>query len=194
MGSSFAGRLSGKIDPAGELMSVILGIDPGSRLCGYGLIKSRGNNLDYIACGVIKMETRDFPDRLNTIFTDISDIIAEHRPDMVAIEEVFMGKNAASALKLGQARGAAIVACTRHALPIAEYSTRKVKQAVVGKGQAEKAQVQQMVKSLLGLSQVPAEDAADALAVAICHANTQYSLVRMSGTRSGRRGRLQIDR
>jgi len=175
-------------------MSVILGIDPGSRICGYGLIRTRGNHLDYIASGVIKMGTRDFPERLDIIFSDISDIIAEHQPGAVAVEEVFMGKNAASALKLGQARGAAIVACTRHALPVAEYSARKVKQAVVGKGQAEKKQVQQMVKSLLGLSEVPVEDAADALAVAICHANTEHSLVRMAGVRSGRGGRLRADR
>jgi crossover junction endodeoxyribonuclease RuvC len=172
-------------------MSVILGIDPGSRICGYGLVKARGNQLDYIACGVIKMGTLSFPERLDTIFSDISDIIAEHQPDMVAVEEVFMGKNASSALKLGQARGAAIVACTRQALPVAEYAARKIKQAVVGKGQAEKKQVQQMVKSLLGLSRVPVEDAADALAVAICHANTQHSLIRMAGVKSGRRGRLQ---
>ena len=172
-------------------MSVILGIDPGSRLCGYGLIRARGNRLEYIASGVIKMGTRSFPERLDTIYSDISDIIAEHHPHAAAVEEVFMGKNAASALKLGQARGAAIVACTRQALPVAEYSTRKIKQAVVGKGQADKKQVQHMVKSLLGLSKVPPEDAADALAVAICHANTEQSLVRMAGARSSRRGRLQ---
>lgn len=174
-------------------MSVILGIDPGSRVCGYGLITARGNHLDYLASGVIRMGNQAFPVRLDTIFSDISDIIAEHHPDMVAVEEVFMGKNASSALKLGQARGAAIVACTRQGLEIAEYSARKIKQAVVGKGQAEKSQVQQMVKSLLGLSSVPAEDAADALAVAICHANTRHSLVRMAGAKNGRRGRLRAE-
>ena len=172
-------------------MSVILGIDPGSRLCGYGLIKASGDKLKYIASGVIKMDTRPFPERLHTIFTDISDIITEFEPDASAIEDIFMGKNAASALKLGQARGAAIVACTRFQLPVAEYSARKVKLALVGKGQAEKNQVQQMVKSILGLSKVPAEDAADALAIAICHANTENTLIRMSGVKPGRRGRLQ---
>lgn len=172
-------------------MSVILGIDPGSRICGYGLVRSRGNSLEYIASGVIKMGALSFPERLDTIFTDISDIITEHAPDVVAVEAVFMGKNASSALKLGQARGAAIVACTQHQLPVAEYSARSVKQALVGKGQADKKQVQQMVKSVLGLSKVPAEDAADALAVAVCHANTENTLVRMAGVKSGRRGRLR---
>ena len=172
-------------------MSVILGIDPGSRLCGYGLINARGSKLEDLASGVIKMGTSPFSERLHTIFTDISDIINEFAPSEAAIEEVFMGKNASSALKLGQARGAAIVACTRFDLPVAEYSARRVKQALVGKGQAEKSQVQQMVKSILGLSRVPAEDAADALAIAICHANTENSLIRMAGVKSGRRGRLQ---
>jgi len=119
-------------------MTIILGIDPGSRLCGYGLISARGNKLDYLASGVIKMGASPFPERLHTIFTDISDIIEEFAPAAAAIEDVFMGKNASSALKLGQARGAAIVACTRYDLPVAEYSPRRVKQALVGKGQAEK--------------------------------------------------------
>jgi len=175
-------------------MSIILGIDPGSRLCGYGLIKARGNKLEYIASGVIKMSTQAFPERLDIIFSNISEIIEEHHPDYAAVEDVFMGKNAASALKLGQARGAAIVACTHYKLPVAEYSARKVKLALVGKGQADKKQVQQMVKSVLGLSTVPPEDAADALAVAVCHANTENTLVRMAGVKSGRRGRLVMEK
>lgn len=174
-------------------MSVILGIDPGSRLCGYGLIRARGSSLSYIGSGVIKMGTLAFPERLHTIYTDLTEIIGEHRPDMVAVEEVFMGKNASSALKLGQARGAAIVACTGQGLAVSEYAARKVKQALVGKGQADKKQVQQMVKSLLSLSRVPPEDAADALAVAICHANTQNTLIRMAGVKNGRRGRLHSE-
>jgi crossover junction endodeoxyribonuclease RuvC len=172
-------------------MSVILGIDPGSRICGYGLIRARGNSLEYLASGVIRMGTLTFPERLHTIFSDISDIIIEHGPDVAAVEEVFMGKNASSALKLGQARGAAIVACTHYQLPVAEYAARKVKQALVGRGQADKNQVQQMVKSLLGLSRMPPEDAADALAIAVCHANTQNTLIRMADVKTGRRGRLQ---
>lgn len=172
-------------------MSVILGIDPGSRICGYGLIRARGNSLEYLASGVIRMGTLTFSERLHTIFSDISDIIIEHGPDVAAVEEVFMGKNASSALKLGQARGAAIVACTHYQLPVAEYAARKVKQALVGRGQADKKQVQQMVKSLLGLSRMPPEDAADALAIAVCHANTQNTLIRMADVKTGRRGRLQ---
>ena len=172
-------------------MSVILGIDPGSRICGYGLIRARGNSLEYLASGVIRMGTLTFPERLHTIFSDISDIIIEHGPDVAAVEEVFMGKNASSALKLGQARGAAIVACSHYQLPVAEYAARKVKQALVGRGQADKKQVQQMVKSLLGLSRMPPEDAADALAIAVCHANTQNTLIRMADVKTGRRGRLQ---
>jgi crossover junction endodeoxyribonuclease RuvC len=172
-------------------MSVILGIDPGSRICGYGLIRARGNSLEYLASGVIRMGTLTFPERLHTIFSDISDIIIEHGPDVAAVEEVFMGKNASSALKLGQARGAAIVACTHYQLPVAEYAARKVKQALVGRGQADKKQVQQMVKSLLGLSRMPPEDAADALAIAVCHVNTQNTLIRMADVKTGRRGRLQ---
>jgi len=172
-------------------MSVILGIDPGSRVCGYGLIRARGNSLEYLSSGVIRMGTVSFPERLHTIFTDLSEIITEYQPEVAAVEEVFMGKNASSALKLGQARGAAIVACTHHKVPVAEYAARKVKQALVGKGQAEKAQVQQMIKSVLGLSKVPPEDAADALAVAVCHANTENTLIKMAGVRAGRTGRLQ---
>lgn len=174
-------------------MNVILGIDPGSRICGYGLVRARGNKLEYIASGVIRMGTSPFPQRLHTIFTNITDIIEEYQPDLVAVEEVFMGKNASSALKLGQARGAAIVACTGFQLPVAEYSARKVKQALVGRGQADKKQVQQMVKSLLALSRIPAEDAADALAIAVCHANTENTLIRMAGVKSGCRGRLGIE-
>jgi crossover junction endodeoxyribonuclease RuvC len=172
-------------------MSVILGLDPGSRFCGYGLIKTTGNKLEYLRSGVIKTGAKSFPERLHIIFSNIVEIIEENSPDTAAVEEVFMGKNASSALKLGQARGAAIVACTHFNLSVAEYSATKIKLALVGKGHAEKSQVQHMVKTLLGLNKVPAEDAADALAVAICHANTENTLIRMSGVRSGRRGRVQ---
>ena len=171
-------------------MSIILGIDPGSRICGYGLVRARGNMLEYVGSGLIKMKSQPLAQRLQTIFTDINDLIEENRPDLAAVEEVFMGKNASSALKLGQARGAAIVACMANGLEVHEYSARKVKQAIVGKGGADKKQVQQMVKSVLGLSRVPPEDAADALAVAVCHANMENTLVRMAGVKSSRRGRL----
>ena len=171
-------------------MSIILGIDPGSRVCGYGLVRVSGNKLDYIGSGLIKTASLPFNERLHIIYSDIHDIIAENKPDQAAVEEVFMGKNASSALKLGQARGAAIVACMVNGLDVHEYSARKVKQAVVGKGGADKKQVQHMIKSVLGLSSAPPEDAADALAVAVCHANMENTLGRMVGVKSSRRGRL----
>jgi crossover junction endodeoxyribonuclease RuvC len=172
-------------------MAIILGIDPGSRTTGYGLINSVGNKLEYINCGCIKTGSLTLPERLKIIFTEICLVIEEYSPQQAAIEEVFMGKNASSALKLGQARGSAMVACLSHDLPVAEYSARKVKQAVVGAGGADKLQVQHMVKALLSISDTIAEDAADALAVAICHANTEASLIRMAGAKSFSRKRFR---
>lgn len=172
-------------------MAIILGIDPGSRVTGYGLINSIGNKLEYISCGCVKTNSDSQPDRLKTIFTEICQVIEEYSPQKAAVEEVFMGKNASSALKLGQARGSAMVACLSHDLPVAEYSARNVKQAVVGAGGADKLQVQHMVKALLNISDNIAEDAADALAVAICHANTEASLIRMAGAKSFSRKRFK---
>jgi crossover junction endodeoxyribonuclease RuvC len=169
---------------------LILGIDPGSRKCGYGLVDANGSRLEYVACGVIKVETLPFPARLQNIFANLVAVIDEYRPQVAAIEEVFFGKSASSALKLGQARGAAMVACTSRQLEVHEYATRRIKLAVVGTGKAEKAQIQHMIKLLLKLDTQPGEDAADALSVAVCHAHTQHTLVRMVGVRSGRRGRL----
>jgi crossover junction endodeoxyribonuclease RuvC len=173
-------------------MAIILGIDPGSRKCGYGIINAVGTRLDYIACGVIKVETLEFALRLQAIFDNISQIITEYQPQVAAVEEVFMGKSASSALKLGHARGAAMVACTNHKIDVFEYATRKIKQAVVGTGVAEKKQMQHMIKTLLKLSDVPQEDAADALSVAVCHAHTQRTLIRLAGVRSSRRGRMSL--
>ncbi|GJM13935.1 MAG: crossover junction endodeoxyribonuclease RuvC [Pseudohongiella sp.] len=172
-------------------MAIILGIDPGSRITGYGLINSVGNKLEYIACGCVKTNSASLPERLKIIYSEISEVIEAHSPQQAAIEEVFMGKNASSALKLGQARGSAMVACLAKDLPVAEYSARKVKQAVVGAGGADKLQVQHMVKALLSISDNIAEDAADALAVAICHANTEASLIRMAGAKSFSRKRFR---
>ncbi len=172
-------------------MAIILGIDPGSRVTGYGLINAVGNKLEYVHCGCIKTASASLPERLKVIFTEVCQVIEEYSPQQAAIEEVFMGKNAASALKLGQARGSAMVACLSHDLPVAEYSARKVKQAVVGAGGADKLQVQHMVKALLSISDKIAEDAADALAVAICHANTEASLIRMAGAKSFSRKRFR---
>jgi len=173
-------------------MALILGIDPGSRVTGYGLVSATGNRLEFVACGCIRTEAPNLPERLQQIFIGLSEVIETHCPQQAAIEEVFMGRNPGSALKLGQARGSAIIACLQHNLPLEEYSARKVKQAIVGRGGAEKQQVQHMVRALLGIEQTVQEDAADALAVAICHANTQASLVRMAGARRFSRRRLKI--
>lgn len=172
-------------------MAIILGIDPGSRVTGYGLIRSVGSKLEFIACGCVRTSSEDQPPRLKQIFTELCSVITEFKPDEAAVEEVFMGRNAASAIKLGQARGSAMVACLSQDLPVAEYSARKVKQAIVGAGGAEKAQVQHMVKALLSISDTLAEDAADALAVAICHANTNNSLIKMAGANKFARRRLR---
>jgi crossover junction endodeoxyribonuclease RuvC len=152
---------------------IILGIDPGSRKTGYGLVSKQGNRLIHVDNGAIFTQSaKDFPQRLEQIFAGLSSIIAEYQPDAVAVENVFLAKNAQSALKLGQARGAAIVAAVSIGLPVFEYTALQVKQAVVGTGRAEKQQVQHMIKALLNLPEVAQEDASDALAVAICHAHS----------------------
>ena len=156
-------------------MSLVLGIDPGSRVTGYGLIDVQGNRLSYVDSGCIRTEGGALPVRLKKIFDGLSQLVETHRPSQVAIEEIFVGRNAASALKLGQARGAAMAACLQSKLEVSEYSARQVKQAVVGTGAAQKGQVQHMVKALLGISGTLAEDAADALAVAICHTTVSYT-------------------
>jgi len=175
-------------------MSIILGIDPGSRFTGYGVIKQQGRSYTYLGSGCIKAlsQGEDLGSRLQTIFTGVSEIILQFKPDMFAIEQVFMAKNPDSALKLGQARGAAIVAATNNGLVIAEYSARQIKQAVVGTGGADKTQVQHMVKTILRLPGTPQADAADALAVALCHANSHESLAKLAGQATKTvRGRLR---
>ncbi len=158
----------------------ILGIDPGSRRTGYGIILVRGDQSALVQAGVINAGTGDFPQRLGTIFSELCEIIATHAPDEVAVETVFVAHNAGSALKLGQARGAAICAAISAGLPVSEYAPRAVKQAMVGKGGADKSQVQHMVRVLLSHSEALAEDAADALAVALCHQHTQQTLNRLN--------------
>lgn len=178
-------------------MRVILGIDPGSRLTGYGLIKRDGNRWSYLASGCIKAlgttaKPLSLADKLKLIHDGVSELITQFQPHEFAIEQVFMARNPDSALKLGQARGAAIVAAARAGLDVAEYSARQIKQAVVGTGGADKTQVQHMVMAMLKLQQKPQADAADALAVALCHAHTQQSLVNMAGVaRKTVRGRLR---
>lgn len=171
-------------------MSLILGIDPGSVKTGFGIINMLDTRHEYVTSGVIRLPSTVLPERLQLIFNGLCEIIEEYCPQSMAIEQVFMSKSAGSALKLGQARGAAIVAATSHDLPVAEYEARKVKQSVVGHGGADKNQVQLMVKRLLKLSAIPQEDAADALAVALCHAHTHQHLVNISQASAFRRGRM----
>jgi len=173
-------------------MAIVLGIDPGSRVTGFGVIEHRNNKTHYLGSGCIRLQTDELAQRLQQIFAGVTQVIQQYRPDQFAIEQVFMAKNPDSALKLGQARGAAIVAATQQNLPVAEYSARQIKQSVVGKGSAEKAQVQHMVVHLLNLSKTPQSDAADALAVALCHQHTQQNLVKLAGRASKTvRGRLR---
>jgi crossover junction endodeoxyribonuclease RuvC len=173
-------------------MSIILGIDPGSRITGYGVIKQQGRLLQYLGSGCIRTSEGALPARLKQIYMGVSEIIIQFHPDAFAIEQVFMAKNADSALKLGQARGSAIVAAVNADLPVYEYAARLVKQAVVGSGAADKSQVQHMVQQMLKLPAKPQADAADALGIAICHANTNKTLIALSGHVSGaRRGRYR---
>jgi crossover junction endodeoxyribonuclease RuvC len=172
-------------------MPIILGIDPGSRVTGYGLVQAQGSRFAYVASGCIKVSNLELSEKLGQIFVSLSEIMARFQPEEIAIEQVFLGKNVDSALKLGQARGAAIVAAAQHNKPLFEYSARTVKQAVVGTGGADKLQVQHMVKTLLKLSKSPQADAADALAIALCHAQSQANQLFSAGATRLRRGRLQ---
>lgn len=149
----------------------ILGIDPGLRLTGYGVIEKTGQTLSYLTSGVIRTETGELPGRIKIIFECVSEILEQFQPDAAAIEKVFVNVNPQSTLLLGQARGAAIAALTRASQPVFEYTALQVKQAVVGNGHADKTQVQHMVKRLLNLPAEPRPDSADALACAICHAH-----------------------
>ncbi len=163
-------------------MTVIIGIDPGSRITGYGVIAWREGQSHYIDSGCLRLGLAEMHTRLSDIYTGIRTVIERYQPTEAAIEQIFMHQNPGGALKLGQARGVAIVAL---GLPIAEYSARQVKQSVVGYGAAEKSQVQHMVKQLLRLSGKLQADAADALAIALCHAHARFS-VQTLGARRGR--------
>jgi crossover junction endodeoxyribonuclease RuvC len=147
----------------------ILGIDPGSRQTGFGVVDFTGDTPEYVDSGTIRSRDGAFSDRLKSIFSSVGEIVAAHRPDAVAIESVFMARNAGSALKLGHARSAALCATFAYDVDVFEYAPREIKLAIVGTGSATKEQVQHMVVSLLKLDGAPAADAADALAAAICH-------------------------
>ncbi len=151
----------------------IFGIDPGSERTGYGCVETDGSRHRLVVCGAIAAPIRcGFPAQLHAIHQRLAALLAEHRPDCVVIESVFHAVNARSALKLGQARGVAVLAAVEGGCPVFEYAPAEVKRAVVGYGRAEKRQVQEMVRLLLGLAEAPSpHDAADALALAICHAH-----------------------
>lgn len=171
---------------------LILGIDPGSRITGYGVINAQGHHVEYVASGCIRIADAPLPDKLGQVFKGISEIIERYQPQECAIEQVFMAKNADSALKLGQARGAAIVASTHCGIEVHEYAARLVKQAVVGSGAADKGQIQMMVSRILSLPGLPQVDAADGLAIALCHAYTRQGLIATSGSRRSTRGRWRL--
>ncbi|MBL6821956.1 MAG: crossover junction endodeoxyribonuclease RuvC [Luminiphilus sp.] len=172
-------------------MTVLLGIDPGSRKTGFGIIRIDRNQPSYVTSGTIQLPVKEpLGARLKVLFESLSEIIATHQPTVAAIESVFMAKSADSALKLGHARGAAMVACVMNDLEVYEYAARQIKQSVVGTGAATKQQIQHMVTVLLGLSAEPAEDAADGLAAALCHCHTQ-GLAATLAARGFRAGRLR---
>ena len=174
-------------------MTLILGIDPGSRITGYGVVRDTGRGCEYVASGCIRTGSGELAERLRAVFGGVSEVIRTYGPVTMGIEQVFMARTAASALTLGQARGAAIVAGAEAGLQIAEYTATQVKQAIVGTGGADKQQVQMMVMHLLKLLEKPQIDASDALAIALCHAHHRQSLIPhgLSGAKR-RGGRLRL--
>ncbi|MDY6991752.1 MAG: crossover junction endodeoxyribonuclease RuvC [Pseudomonadota bacterium] len=151
-------------------MGLILGIDPGGHCTGFGIIE---DTLNYVTCGCIRTRSTILSERLLEIYQGLDEIITQYQPTLAAIEQVFVQHNAQSALKLGQVRGVTLLACSQHALTVYEYAPTKIKQAIAGHGRAHKQQIQHMITLLLKLPQTPATDAADALAVAVCHAHSQ---------------------
>ena len=174
-----------------ERIARIIGVDPGSRITGFGIIDVRGGQAWHVHSGSIQLFGASLTERLGEIFRCISELVAEYRPGEMAIERVFMARNADSALKLGQARGAAICGAVHASLSVAEYSPREIKQAVVGKGGAAKEQVKHMVKVLLNLRVELRSDQADALAVALCHCHVRETLRRIPVAEGVQAGRLR---
>lgn len=168
-------------------MTIILGIDPGSRVTGYGIIKEINRKLEYIDSGCIRTGDGELSQRLLEIFNGICHLMDKFNPVEVAIEEVFMHENPSSALKLGHARGVAMVACASHRVKVSEYSAREVKLSLVGYGAAKKEQVKHMVVNLLMLNSSPQSDAADALGIAICHSHMRNSPLVTGPRRATRR-------
>jgi len=169
---------------------IVLGIDPGSRITGYGVLDISGARPAYVASGCIRIQPGELAQKLAQVYAGVAELIARHAPAAFAIEQVFLARNPDSALKLGQARGTAIVCAANHGLPVHEYAARQVKQAVTGTGAADKAQVQHMVTALLSLNATPPEDAADALAIALTYSYASRGLLPEArrGRRRGGRG------
>jgi crossover junction endodeoxyribonuclease RuvC len=167
----------------------ILGIDPGSRFTGYGIVEVHGRAVRHVTSGVVRVADEAWPTRLQSIFHAVRAVVDEYRPDTLAIERVFVHRNAESALKLGQARGAALCAALVPGVDVCEYSPNQIKQAIVGRGHAAKEQVQHMIRLLLDLREMPAADSADALAVALCHAHTSQTALAANVTAAVRGAR-----
>lgn len=161
----------------------ILGIDPGTAIMGYGLIEKQGNRLIPLAYASWRTPAHTpMPGRLLTLYQELQSFIEAHQPDQIAVEELFFNRNTTTAISVGQARGVILLAAAQAGIPVYEYTPLQVKQAVVGYGRADKKQVQQMVRALLGLKEIPKpDDTADALAIAICHAHSVNLLNRLGG-------------
>ena len=186
-----ASSLSANAASPSNTSTRLLGIDPGLRITGFGVIDKTGSKLTYVASGCIRTDEKtSLPERLGVITRGIAEIVATYKPAQASIEEVFLNKNPWSTLLLGQARGAAIGALVGAGLPVAEYGNMEIKQAVVGHGRATKAQVQHMVCRLLSLPGEPSQDAADALACAIAHAHGGQGLGALSSAGRRKSGRL----
>lgn len=174
-------------------MKRVLGIDPGSVITGFGVIDTDGVRDFHVTHGIVRVAGDSLPEKLGHILYEVTKIIDEWQPVEMGIEEVFVSNNPMSALKLGQARGAAICAGVQRGLPVAEYSARTVKQAAVGYGAAGKEQMQEMIRVLLSLEKKPASDAADGLAVALCHAHSMNASVSVSVKSAGVDGADKLD-
>ncbi len=155
----------------------VLGVDPGSRRTGFGIVDDQGGRPAYVACGVVVTISGTMAERLHRIFAGLTEVVEHYRPDACAVERVFLARNPDSALKLGQARGAALAALAGAGLDVHEYTALQIKKATVGVGHADKGQVQHMIRALLGLSARPSADAADALACALCHLHQSQGLL-----------------
>ena len=170
--------------PTTKKSVTILGIDPGSQITGVGVIQVRGSSLTHVYSESLKLPKGDLSIRLGEIYQRLQIVIAQTRPDVVSLEKVFIARNPQTALVLGHARGAAMLAAINNDLPVVEYSATEIKKTVVGRGRADKAQVQHMMRVLLGLRTIPEEDASDALAAAVCHAHHQQMNLAVQGAES----------